>query len=49
MINTESNLIKKRIESLKRNIKEIAQNCGRNDQDIKIMAVTKGVDPSLIL
>lgn len=49
MINTESNTVKKRIESLRRDIRETAKKCGRNDQDIKVMAVTKGVDPTLIL
>jgi len=49
MINTGSDTVKKRIESLRRDIQETATKCGRNNQDIKVMAVTKGVDQQLIL
>ncbi len=49
MINIESNFIKKRIELLRSDIVETAQKCRRNYQDIEIVAVTKGVDTSLIL
>jgi len=49
MSSEKRNIIKGKIAMLKRNISDIAQKCGRNPQDIKLMAVTKGAESELIL
>lgn len=49
MNNGERYFIKKRIELLKKDIIDTAKKCGRNPEEIKLMAVTKGVDAELIV